>query len=90
MLVADYVRSLKDCLALEDRLSKHSYQLDGVGREPLFPSHLTPAETHAGIKAGRLLQGSFQASRENFLEGKVNLEGQDKMVRRRNSWTLAP
>jgi hypothetical protein len=26
------------------------------------------------------LQGSFLASRENFLEGQVNVEGKDKMV----------
>lgn len=46
----------------------------------LFPTHLTPAQIHDAIKGGKLLQGSFQASRENFLEGQVNVEGYEKPV----------
>jgi hypothetical protein len=80
--VSDYVRNVEDCPGLEDRLSQHNttYELQGGGREPLFPSHLTPSQIHQGIKSRKLLQGSFLASRENFLEGQVNVEGQDKMV----------
>lgn len=80
--VSDYVRNVEDCPGLEDRLSQHNstYELQAGGREPLFPAHLTPSQIHQGIKSGKLLQGSFLASRENFLEGQVNVEGQDKMV----------
>jgi exosome complex exonuclease DIS3/RRP44 len=80
--VSDYVKNVEDCPGLEDRLSQYNttYELWAGGREPLFPSHLTPSQIHQGIKSGKLLQGSFLASRENFLEGQVNVEGQDKMV----------
>jgi exosome complex exonuclease DIS3/RRP44 len=63
-------------------LSQHNttYELLTGGQEPLFPLHDTPSQIHEGIKSGKLLQGSFLASRENFLEGHVNVEGQDKMV----------
>ncbi|KAJ9592683.1 hypothetical protein L9F63_015655, partial [Diploptera punctata] len=80
--VSEYVKTMEDCPGLEDRLSQHSttYEVESGGREPLFPSHLTPIQIHEGIKTGKLLQGSFLASRENFLEGVVNVEGQEKMV----------
>jgi len=63
-------------------LSQYSttYELQTAGQEPLFPLHATPSQIHEGIKSGKLLQGSFLASRENFLEGQVSVEGQDKMV----------
>ncbi|PNF38325.1 Exosome complex exonuclease RRP44 [Cryptotermes secundus] len=80
--ISDYVRNVEDCPGLEDRLSQHNttYELQAGGREPLFPAHFTPSQIHQGIKSGKLLQGSFLASRENFLEGQVNVEGQDKMI----------
>jgi len=80
--VDDYVRNVEDCPGLEDKLSQHNttYELQTAGREPLFPLHATPSQIHEGIKSGKLLQGSFLASRENFLEGQVSVEGQDKMV----------
>lgn len=76
----DYIASLTDAGFLQDKLCKKSYVLEGESRTPLFPPHLTPAQIHEGIKAGRLLQGSFLASRENFLEGSVNVEGREKFI----------
>ncbi|XP_069698692.1 exosome complex exonuclease RRP44 [Periplaneta americana] len=80
--VTEYVKTVEDCPGLEDKLSQHNatFELESGGREPLFPPHLTPMQIHQGIKAGKLMQGSFLASRENFLEGQVNVEGQDKMI----------
>ncbi|XP_066998770.1 exosome complex exonuclease RRP44 [Anabrus simplex] len=78
--VKDYVKSLKDCPGLEDKLSQKDHPQDGMSKEYLFPPHLTPAQIHDGIKAGKLLHGTFYASRENFLEGQVNVEGQDKAI----------
>uniref|UniRef100_A0A0C9QLM3 Protein DIS3 homolog n=1 Tax=Fopius arisanus TaxID=64838 RepID=A0A0C9QLM3_9HYME len=75
----EYVESLDNGGVLVDKLSKRQFVLEGKG-EPLFPCHLTPAEIHKGITSGKLLQGSFLASRENFLEGTVNVEGMDKFV----------
>lgn len=65
---------------LLDKLSKRSFVLEGNSKEPLFPLHLSPSEIQEGIKAGKLLQGTFLASRENFLEGSVNVEGFEKFV----------
>lgn len=76
----DYIASLENSSYLLDKVCKRSYTLDTQSPD-LFPCHLTPAEVHSGISSGRLLQGTFLASRENFLEGNVNVEGRDKPVR---------
>ena len=46
----------------------------------LYPEHLPPAQILSGIKSGKLLQGTFYASRENFLEGSVSVEGQEQSI----------
>ncbi|KAG8039028.1 hypothetical protein G9C98_003335 [Cotesia typhae] len=76
----EYICSLENSGFLEDKLCKKHYEIDGGKGEPLFPSHLTPAQLHDGIKNGKLLQGTFLASRENFLEGSVNVEGMEKFI----------
>lgn len=77
--VTDYVKSLTDHPELQDKLAHKSFDL-ASSKVALFPPHLTPNEIHSGIKNGRLLQGSFMASRENYLEGSVNVEGHEKFV----------
>lgn len=76
----DYIASLENASFLLDKLSKRSYSSDIQGPE-LFPCHLSPTDVHNGILSGKLLQGTFLASRENFLEGNVNVEGREKPVR---------
>lgn len=75
----NYIASLENSSFLLDKLCKRSYVLNMQGPD-LFPCHLTPVEVHDGISSGRLLQGTFLASRENFLEGNVNVEGKEKAV----------
>lgn len=75
----EYVSSIKDGQLLLDKLCKNQYTIE-TGKEPLFPCHLTPNQIHEGIKKGEILQGTFLASRENFLEGSVNVEGMEKFV----------
>ncbi|XP_011633997.1 exosome complex exonuclease RRP44 [Pogonomyrmex barbatus] len=75
----DYIASLENSNFLLDKLCKRSYGLDIQGPE-LFPCHLAPTELHDGISSGKLLQGTFLASRENFLEGNVNVEGREKPI----------
>ncbi|KAL6261144.1 hypothetical protein P5V15_008672 [Pogonomyrmex californicus] len=75
----DYITSLENSSFLLDKLCKRSYGLDIQGPE-LFPCHLAPTELHDGISSGKLLQGTFLASRENFLEGNVNVEGREKPI----------
>lgn len=75
----DYILSLENSAFLADKLCKRSYRAVCEGPE-FFPCHLTPFELHDGIKTGKLVQGTFQASRENFLEGFVNVDGVEKSV----------
>ena len=46
----------------------------------MFPEHLPLSEIQKGLKSGRFLQGSFMASRENFLEGFVSVQDQEEQV----------
>lgn len=77
--VGEYVKALEKHPTLQDKLSHKDYSMQ-VDRVAIYPPHLTPAQIHDGIKSGKLLQGSFLASRENYLEGSVNVEGQEKFV----------
>lgn len=78
--VTDYINGLKDCPQLQDKLSAKGFS--GMDKKAaIYPPHLTVSEIHEGIKSGKLLQGSFQASRENYLEGFASVEGMEKMVR---------
>lgn len=77
--IGDYVRSLPGHPQLQDRLAHTTFDAaDSKAR--LFPVHLMPSQIHERIASGSLKQGTFQASRENYLEGSVNVEGFDKFV----------
>ncbi|KZC14228.1 PREDICTED: exosome complex exonuclease RRP44 [Dufourea novaeangliae] len=75
----DYVMSLENSSFLADKLCKRTYGAETGGQE-FFPCHCTPVQLHDGIKNGKFLQGTFAASRENFLEGYVNAEGMEKSI----------
>lgn len=77
--VGDYVRSLTESPYLQDKLSLKEYSNE-KSSNPLYPPHLTLVQVHDGIKNGKLYQGSFAASRENYLEGSVNVECFEKPV----------
>lgn len=77
--VGEYVKSLTETPHLQDKLCIKDFSTEADGR-PLFPPHLTVVQIHDGIKNGKLYQGSFMASRENFLEGSVNVECFEKPV----------
>lgn len=77
--VGDYVRSLEKYPTLQDKLSLKGFSSQD-NKEAIFPPHLTVTEIHDGIKSGNFLQGGFLASRENYLEGFVNVEGMEKSV----------
>lgn len=78
-LVEDYITSLENSGFLLDKLCKKSYGSETDGQQ-FFPCHFTPVQLHEGIKSGKLVQGKFAPSRENFLEGYVNVEGMEKSV----------
>ncbi|XP_076244346.1 exosome complex exonuclease RRP44-like protein Dis3 [Calliopsis andreniformis] len=79
MTMEDYILSLENSGFLVDKLCKRSYDTEMGGQE-FFPCHLTPHQLHEGIKNRKLLQGTFQPSRENFLEGYVNVDGMEKSI----------
>ncbi|KAL7049702.1 hypothetical protein ACKWTF_003826 [Chironomus riparius] len=77
--VENYVKSLTEFPHLQDKLCLKEYANDS-GKLPVYPPHLTVVQMHDGIKSGKFYQGSFMASRENFLEGNVNVECFEKFV----------
>lgn len=77
--VGDYVRGLDKYPTLQDKLSVKGFASQD-NKEAIFPPHLTVNDIHKGIKNGKLVQGTFAASRENYLEGFVNVEGMEKSV----------
>lgn len=79
MQVREYVKSLTDAQFLQDKLSLKEFSKENTNK-PCFPPHLTLVEIHEGIKNGKLYQGSFSASRENYLEGNINVECFEKFV----------
>ncbi|XP_064482242.1 exosome complex exonuclease RRP44-like [Ornithodoros turicata] len=71
---SEYVNSLKDHPLLADKLALPGGKLVGGDRPssgPLYPEYLPAAALQAGLRDGRFLQGKFQASRDNYLEGNV-------------------
>lgn len=54
-------------------------QNDITSNKVLFPEHLPLSTIQAGIKNGSFLQGTFRASRDNYLEATVfvHAEGEE-------------
>lgn len=77
--VHEYVKSLENWGHLVDLLSQSQISVHTQDRL-LFPEHLPLSEVQRGIKVGRYLQGSFMASRENYLEANVSVHDKDQMV----------
>jgi exosome complex exonuclease DIS3/RRP44 len=47
-------------------------------KEIIFPEHLRLVDIQAGLKSGRYMQGTFKASRENYLEATVFVYDNEK------------
>ncbi|XP_055617537.1 exosome complex exonuclease RRP44 [Toxorhynchites rutilus septentrionalis] len=76
--VADYVSSLSGFPELKDKVFNTEQWQDES--KIIFSAHLTASQIHEGIKRGELLQGSFFASRDNYLEGNVRVESIEEPV----------
>lgn len=83
MSVEAYVKSLTETPYLQDKLCIKEYTSES-DKLPVYPPHLTLVQMHDGIKNGKFYQGSFIASRENFLEGSINVECFEKFVSLKN------
>ncbi|CAF0730016.1 unnamed protein product [Didymodactylos carnosus] len=78
----EYIQSLNRPELL-DRLvlKEESFDLEkniGKRKEIIFPEHITLSEIQRGLKSGKYLQGTYQASRENYLEANVFVQDSEK------------
>ncbi|TWW78245.1 Exosome complex exonuclease RRP44 [Takifugu flavidus] len=72
----EYIKSLIANPELVDRLALSSDdQNDITSNKVLFAEHLPLSVIQTGIKNGSLLQGTFRASRDNYLEATVFVHG---------------
>lgn len=78
-LVEEYIKKVENGELLVDKLAKRDFN-EVVDAKNLFPNHLPFSEIHARIQQKTLHQGTFKASRDNFLEGYINVEGFDDAV----------
>lgn len=77
--VKEYVENITGYPGLVDKLSKNVIP-EACSKDALYPAHLTPSQIHSGIRGGKLYQGTFHASRDNFLEGTAVVSSFDKPV----------
>lgn len=77
-----YARSLLGNPSLVDRLSHPSQGDDSTieGKMAPYPEHVALSVIQSGLKSGKYLQGVFQGSGENYLEGYVNTSSLEKWV----------
>ena len=45
-----------------------------------YPEHLPLGDLQRGVLSGKYLQGTFQASRENYLEANVSISNSEDFV----------
>ena len=87
--VYEYVNSMTEHPALLDCLA-NSATMDTDGEEKpvkdkvIFPEHLPLSAIQTGIKNGRYLHGTFQGSRENYLEGFVRVQDVDGVLKEKS------
>lgn len=79
-LVKDYVNNLQCDLNVLDKLARKDFH-DVVDADNLYPPHISMIDIHSGIKDGKYYQGTFHASKDNYLEGSIILEKFDEPVR---------
>lgn len=77
--ISHYIKQLKDCEFLLDKLSRNDFQSEKQGKD-YFPPHLALSEIMDKLRTKSLHSGTFRASRDNFLEGQVNVEGFDEPI----------
>nr|XP_022901619.1 exosome complex exonuclease RRP44-like [Onthophagus taurus] len=71
--MSKYVSSLTGKEYLSDKLSKKDFHQE-ENAENVYPPHFSITSIHQGIKESTLHQGTFHASRDNFLEATVTID----------------
>ncbi|XP_024152927.1 exosome complex exonuclease RRP44 [Oryzias melastigma] len=73
----EYVKNLTANPELVDRLAlSNDEKAEITSSKVLFPEHLPLSKIQSGIKSGTFLQGTFRASRDNYLEATVFVQGE--------------
>ncbi|KAM8738064.1 exosome complex exonuclease RRP44 [Acanthopagrus schlegelii] len=73
----EYIKSLIANPELVDHLALSNDEKNEIASSKvLFPEHLPLSKIQAGIKSGSFLQGTFRASRDNYLEATVFVQGE--------------
>lgn len=73
----EYIKSLIANPELVDRLALSNDEKNEISSSKiLYPEHLPLSRIQAGIKSGSFLQGTFRASRDNYLEASVFVQGE--------------
>ena len=68
---------------LQDTTSYLSPSLQSFrSNKPVYPEHIPLSDIQKGLKLGRFHQGSFQTSRDNYLEALVSASDLEERVRR--------
>ena len=80
--VLEYAQSLGSSPHLLDRLARieDEREDDSSGTKVMFSQHLPLSAIQMGLKSGNYFQGAFQGSRENYLEGFVNVHSLERWV----------
>lgn len=80
--VLEYAQSLGSAPHLLDRLARVESEKEdcSAGKKILFSQHLPLSAVQTGLKSGKYLQGAFQGSRENYLEGFVSVHSLERWV----------
>ncbi|WFD30359.1 exosome catalytic subunit dis3 [Malassezia sp. CBS 17886] len=78
----EYVTGFENGAQLQDLLSARALDDEKDGGKPalMYDTYWDAAELEAGVRAGTLHRGFFQASAYNFLEGAVRVESLDRAV----------
>uniref|UniRef100_A0A8C7ZLU8 Exosome complex exonuclease RRP44 n=1 Tax=Oryzias sinensis TaxID=183150 RepID=A0A8C7ZLU8_9TELE len=75
--IDEYVKNLTANPELVDRLAlSKDDKAEIISSKVLFPEHLPLSKIQSGIKSGTFLQGTFKASRDNYLEATVFVQGE--------------
>uniref|UniRef100_A0A3B5AX49 Protein DIS3 homolog n=1 Tax=Stegastes partitus TaxID=144197 RepID=A0A3B5AX49_9TELE len=75
--IEEYIKGLIANSELVDRLALSNDDKNEVtSSKVLFPEHLPLSRIQAGIKSGSFVQGTFRASRDNYLEATVFVQGE--------------
>ncbi|XP_069000611.1 exosome complex exonuclease RRP44 [Embiotoca jacksoni] len=73
----EYIKSLTANPELVDHLAlSNDDKAEITSSKVLFPEHIPLSRIQAGIKSGAFLQGTYRASRDNYLEATVFVQGE--------------